>query len=282
MKYVHLTKPRSVSLLLLAALAGMVMAASELPSPALLVQTLLGGALAAGGANALNCYLDRDLDWRMARTAMRPLAAGKMEPKHALLFGLGLCLLSILILALWVNPLAALLAAAGIVYYVIVYTLWLKRISPLNVVVGGGAGALPLLVGWAAVTGQLSAGALWLGAVVVCWTPPHFWSLALLRRREYALVGIPMLPVVRGEVETRRQILVYSVALLGLTLLLVPAGLAGPAFLGVALVLGSSLVFVALRLVYQASERAAWQLYRYSTVYLALLFGSMSLDHMLR
>ncbi len=277
MKYVHLTKPRSVSLLLLAALAGMVMATAELPSLSLLAQTLLGGALAAGGANALNCYLDRDLDRRMARTAGRPLASGALESRRALIFGLVLCLLSIVILALQVNGVSALLAGVGIGYYVLLYTRWLKRTSPWNVVIGGGAGAIPLLVGWTAVTGQLSATPLWLGAVVVCWTPPHFWSLALLRRREYALAGVPMLPVVHGAGETRRQILLYALLLLGLTLLLVPAGLAGPGFLGIALPLGGLLVFLALRLLHQATDRAAWLLYRYSIVYLALLFGSMIL-----
>jgi heme o synthase len=276
--YVHLAKPGSVLLLLMTALAGMIMARPELPQLHLLALTLLGGALAAGGANTLNCYLDRDLDRLMSRTAHRPLPAGEILPERALALGLVTCATSVMILAAAVNWISALLALAGILYYVLVYTIWLKRSSRWNVAIGGGAGALPILVGWSAVTGELALWPLWLGGIVVCWTMPHFWALALVRRREYALAGIPMLPVVAGEKATRQQILYTSLALVVLTLFLVPAGFAGPAFGVAALLLGALMVFMALRLLQDATDAAAWQLYRYSIVYLALLFTAMILD----
>ncbi|MHB0869234.1 MAG: heme o synthase [Chloroflexota bacterium] len=280
--YLRLTKPGSVALLLVTALGGMVVARPELPPWSLLALTMLGGALAAGGANTLNCYLDRDLDRLMPRTSRRPLPSGRIQPPRALAFGLLLCLLSVTVLAAGVNPLSALLAALGVFYYVVVYTLWLKRSTPWNIVIGGGAGVMPLLVGSAATTGQLSPWALWLGAVILLWTPPHFWSLALFRRREYALVAVPMLPVVRGEGETRRQILVYTLLLLLVTTLLVPAGFAGPAFLGTALLLGGWLVFQALVLLQLATPEAARQLYRYSILYLALLFGTLIIERLVQ
>jgi heme o synthase len=276
--YVHLAKPGSVLLLLMTALAGMIMARPELPQLHLLALTLLGGALAAGGANTLNCYLDRDLDRLMSRTAHRPLPAGEILPERALALGLVTCATSVMILAAAVNWISALLALAGILYYVLIYTIWLKRSSRWNVAIGGGAGALPILVGWSAVTGELALWPLWLGGIVVCWTMPHFWALALVRRREYALAGIPMLPVVAGEKATRQQILYTSLALVVLTLFLVPAGFAGPAFGVAALLLGALMVFMALRLLHDATDAAAWQLYRYSIVYLALLFTAMILD----
>ncbi len=279
MDYVYLTKPRSILLLLVAALAGMVVARPEMPPFHLVLETLLAGALAAGGANALNCYLDRDLDQRMGRTSTRPLPAGKLLPGRALLFGLALSAASITIFALGVNWLSAALAACGIFYYVVVYTLWLKRASHWNVVIGGAAGALPLLVGSAAAGGRIAPLPLWLGAVVLLWTPPHFWSLALLRRREYAAAGVPMLPVVLGAGATHRQILAYSIALFLATLLLVPAGFAGIGFLVVALLLGAILLFLSVRLLVTATDLAAWRIYRYSIMYLALLFISMILDH---
>lgn len=243
--------------------------------------TMLGGALAAGGANTLNCYLDRDLDRLMPRTSGRPLPAGRVQPSRALAFGLLLCILSVTVLAAGVNPLSALLAALGVFYYVVVYTLWLKRSTPWNIVIGGGAGAMPLLVGSAAATGQLSPLALWLGVVILLWTPPHFWSLALFRHREYALVEVPMLPVVRGEGETRQQILLYSLLLLLATLLLVPAQFAGPAFLVAALLLGSKFVFHAIVLLQRATLQAARQLYLYSILYLALLFGALIVERLI-
>jgi heme o synthase len=276
--YIQLAKPRSVLLLLMTALAGMIMAQPELPPPHLLAMTLLGGALAAAGANALNCYLDRDIDILMSRTAGRPLPTGDLLPERALAAGLLMCFLAVAILASTVNWISALLALTGILYYVLIYTMWLKRASRWNVAIGGGAGALPILVGWSAVTGQLAIWPLWLGAIVVCWTMPHFWALALLRRHEYAMASIPMLPVVAGEGATRHQIVYASLAVVALTLLLVPAGFAGIAFLLAALVLGAILVFMALRLLYSATDEAAWQLYRYSIFYLTLIFAIMIVD----
>ena len=214
----------------------------------------------------------------MGRTSSRPLPSGKLVPGRALIFGLTLSAVSITVFALGVNWLSAALAACGIFYYVVVYTLWLKRASHWNVVIGGAAGALPLLVGSAAASGRIAPLPLWLGAVVLLWTPPHFWSLALLRRREYATAGVPMLPVVRGEGVTHRQILGYSIALFLTTLLLVPVGFAGMGFLMVALLLGAILLFLAVRLLVTATDLAAWRIYRYSIAYLALLFISMILE----
>ena len=278
MNYVQLAKPRSVLLLLVTAVAGMVVASPGLPAAYPLLFAILAGALAAGGANALNCYLDRDLDSRMARTAGRPLARGMVQPAGALLFGIALCVASVLVFGLFVNWLSAGLAAFGAFYYVVVYTLWLKRSSHWNVVVGGIAGCMPLLVGSAAGTGHLAPLAVWLGIVVLLWTPPHFWSLALLRTREYSLAGIPMLPVVKGREATRRQILGYSVALFLSTLLLVPAGFAGLGFLVVALTLGAALLSFAIRLWVSGSDPDARRLYGYSIVYLAILFSAIIID----
>ncbi len=278
MAYIQLAKPRSVLLLLVAALTGMAVAGPGLPPAPAVAVTVVAGALAAGGANVLNCYLDRDLDPLMARTSRRPLPMGTVRPGRALLFGAGLCAASVALFAVSVNWLSALLAAIGAFYYVVVYTLWLKRASHWNVVIGGVAGSIPLLVGSAAGSGQVAPLAIWLGVVVLLWTPPHFWSLALLRRSEYARAGIPMLPVVRGERETRRQIMAYSLLLFLATLLLVPAGLAGGLFLAVSLVLGAILLLMSARLLRRGSDADAWRLYRYSIAYLALLFVSVIVD----
>lgn len=278
LNYVQLTKPRSVLLLLVTALAGLIVARPEAPSLLLVSLTLAGGAMAAGGANALNCYLDRQLDLRMRRTASRPLPAGSIRPGRALAFGVALCAVASLLLGFGVNWLAAGLAMAGVLYYVLIYTWWLKPRSSWNVVIGGGAGAMPLLVGWVAATGQLSPWPFWMGAIVICWTPPHFWSLALVRRREYEEAGIPMLPVVRGEGETRRQIGLYSVLLLVVSLVLATTGFAGPVFLVTSLAMGLMLVIHVVELLYQATDEAAWRLYRFTILYLALLFGSLILD----
>lgn len=278
MDYIHLMKPRSVLLLLVTALAGMVLTMPGAPSLSLVAGLLLAGTLAAGGANALNCYLDRELDRHMARTASRPLALGSIPLRNALAFGVALCALSVAFFGLWINWLSALLAATGVFYYVVVYTLWLKRASHWNIVVGGGAGALPILVGSAAGSGQVSALAVWLGAIVMCWTPPHFWSLALLRRSEYAFAGIPMLPVVKGPGANRRQIFGYSLLLFMMTLLVVPAGFAGVGFLAMAVALGGALLVMAFRLLSEATDEAARQLYRFSTIYLGLLFLALIAD----
>jgi heme o synthase len=276
--YIRLTKPGSVGLLLLTALAGMAAVGQGFPSLSLVAATMLGGALAAGGANALNCYLDRDLDRLMQRTALRPLPAGRLDPRRAAAFGVLLCLLSFILLAAMVNLLSALLAAAGAFYYVVVYTGWLKRESPWNVVIGGGAGVMPLLVGSAAVTGQLTSWAFALGAVIFFWTPPHFWSLALLRQEEYAQAGVPVMPEVLGSLETRRQIVLYSLVLVAISLLLPLAGFAGAGYLAVAAGLGMLMLFLSLQLLRQGSARAAGRLYRYSILYLALLFGTLIID----
>ncbi len=274
--YLTLTKPKVQSLLLATTVATMEIAGS--PSLRLILLTCLGGYLSAGGAGAINHYWDRDIDARMARTANRPLPAGRISPNAALLFGCVLCVLSFAELTLAVNLLAACLALAGFVGYVGVYTIWLKRSTPQNIVIGGAAGAVPPLVGWAAVTGSVSLTAIYLFAIIFYWTPPHFWALSLLMEREYAKVGVPMMPVVRGAWETRRQILLYAVLLVGLTLLPFAGGVFGGVYLLAAAVLGLALVAAAVRLYRRADRRSALQLYLFSLVYLALLFGAMVLD----
>jgi protoheme IX farnesyltransferase len=278
LSYIQLAKPRSVLLLLVTAVTGIVVASPGFPAALPLIVTVLAGGLAAGGANVLNCYLDRDLDRQMARTASRPLALGAVQPVPALILGLAMCAAAFVLFAAGANWLSALLSAIGAFYYVVVYTLWLKRASHWNVVIGGIAGSIPLLVGSAAASGQLAPMALWLGVVVLLWTPPHFWSLALLRRREYAAAGVPMLPVVKGPVETCGQILNYSVLLLLATLALVPAGLAGALFLAVAVAMGAIFVFLAARLFSSGSDADALRLYRYSILYLSVLFITVILD----
>jgi protoheme IX farnesyltransferase len=274
--YVELTKPKVQSLLLLTTIATMYVAGD--PSPALVALTCLGGYLSAGGAGAVNHFLDRDLDARMTRTATRPIPAGRVSPRAALLFGCALALLSLTELSLAVNPLAAGLSFAGFLGYVFVYTLWLKRRTPQNIVIGGAAGAVPPLVGWAAVRGSVSGTAVMLFFIVFFWTPPHFWSLSLLMKGEYARAGVPMLPVVRGERETRRQILLYAVLLYAVTQLPFCAGGFGGVYLAGSLVLGLAFIGGAVRLYRRADRRSALQLYLFSLAYLALLFGTMVAD----
>jgi protoheme IX farnesyltransferase len=240
--------------------------------------TMLGGYLAAGGAGAINHYLDREVDARMTRTRRRPLASGRIEPLHGLVFGIVLGVAAVVQLTLTVNALAAALAAAGLLGYVFLYTLWLKPRTPQNIVLGGAAGAMPPLVGWAAATGSLSLDALWLFAVVFFWTPPHFWALSLLIKDDYARTGVPMLPVVRGEEATRRQILVYSALLVALTALPAATGLFGLGYLVAALALGAGFVALAALLVARPSRPAARHLYLGSLLYLALLFAAMAVD----
>ena len=276
--YLALTKPRVVSLLLLTTVAAMLVAEPAGPSLGLVLLTVLGGYLAAGGAGAINHYLERETDALMSRTRSRPLVQGTIPPAHALAFGIALGVAAVVELALAVNALAAALALAGLLGYVFVYTLWLKPLTPQNIVIGGAAGALPPLVGWAAATGGLTLDALWLFAIVFVWTPPHFWALSLLIKDEYARTGIPMLPVVRGEAATRAQILVYSLLLVAITLLPVATGLFGGLYLGVALGLGALFVALAGALVLHPSTAAAGRLFAYSLIYLALLFAAMALD----
>jgi heme o synthase len=274
--YVELTKPKVQSLLLLTTIATMYVAGD--PSPVLVALTCLGGYLSAGGAGAVNHFLDRDIDARMARTASRPIPAGRVQPRAALVFGCALAALSLLELSLAVNPLAAALSFAGFLGYVFVYTMWLKRRTAQNIVIGGAAGAVPPLVGWAAVTGSVSGTALILFFIVFFWTPAHFWSLSLLMHRDYERAGVPMLPVVRGEQETRRQIVLYAVLLYAVTQLPYCAGRFGAIYLAASLALGLAFIAGAVRLYRRADRRSALQLYLFSLVYLALLFCVMVAD----
>jgi heme o synthase len=278
--YVSLAKPRIIPLLLITALGGMMMAERGWPSTSLVVLTLAGGALAAAGAGAINCWIDRDLDGAMLRTRRRPLPDGRIAPSHALLFGIALGLAAFILLAFWVNVLAATLAISGLLFYVFVYTLWLKRWTVQNIVIGGAAGAVPPVVGWAAVTHRVDLTAIYLFAVIFLWTPPHFWALALRLKGDYARAQVPMLPVVRGEAVARRQILVYTVILVAVTLAVVVTGALGLLYLAGAAVLGGA--FIALALVNLRSHRQRWSrlLFDYSIAYLGLLFAVMVADRM--
>ena len=274
--YVTLTKPRVQLLLLLTTVTTMYVAGD--PSLGLVALTVLGGSLSAGGAAAVNHWYDRDIDVQMARTATRPVPSGRVSPRAALVYGLVLGALSFALLAAAVNLLSAFLALAGFLGYVLVYTVWLKRTTPQNIVIGGAAGAVPPLVGWAAVTGTVDPAALYLFAIVFYWTPPHFWALSLLMKDDYARVGVPMMPVVRGENETRQLIVLYTVLLVALTLMPVVFGYFGLIYGAVALVLGGWFISLALRLWREAERRSALRTYLFSLAYLALLFCAMVLD----
>jgi protoheme IX farnesyltransferase len=274
--YVTLTKPRVQLLLLLTTVTTMYVAGD--PSIGLVLLTCLGGSLSAGGAGAVNHYYDRDIDAQMARTASRPVPAGRVRPGAALAYGFLLQILSFLLLATTVNLLAAFLALAGFLGYVLVYTMWLKRTTPQNIVIGGAAGAVPPLVGWAAVTGHVDPTAWYLFAIVFYWTPPHFWALSLLMKKEYERVGVPMMPVVHGEKETRRQIVLYTCLLVVLTMLPVVFGFFGAIYAAFALALGGWFLVLALRLQRRADRQSALRTYLYSLAYLAVLFGAMVAD----
>jgi protoheme IX farnesyltransferase len=277
--YVALTKPRIMALLLLTAAAGMFAGARGVPDLGKLGALLAGGTLASGGASALNHVLDRDIDALMGgRTADRPLVTGRVAPSRALEFGLVLSAFSFVLLAGLINVLTALLAAVGNLFYVLVYTRWLKRTTTQNIVIGGAAGAVPPLVGWAAATGNLTLPAVFLFLIVFFWTPPHFWALALLIKREYAAAGIPMLPVVRGNRETARQILRYSLVLAAVTALPFLWHSAGDFYLGAALVLDGCLIVLALRLWRGVTRARASRLFHFSLLYLALLFVALAID----
>jgi heme o synthase len=276
--YVTLTKPRVQSLLLLITITTMYVAGA--PSIGLVFLTCLGGALSAGGAGAINHAVDRDIDRLMNRTANRPVASGRVSPSAALVFGTLLGCASFTLLSLTVNPLAAALSLSGLLGYVFVYTLWLKRATPQNIVIGGAAGAVPPLVAWAAVTGGLDGTALYLFAIVFFWTPPHFWALSLLMKDDYAKANIPMLPVVRGEAETRRQILLYTVLLYAVTQLPFCAGGFGVFYLVASMTLGAGFIYFAVRLLRSADRRWALRTYLFSLAYLALLFVAMPLDRL--
>jgi protoheme IX farnesyltransferase len=275
-----LTKPIVVALLLVTTYAGMVIAAQEWPPLSLTLWTLLGGFMAAGGSGAINQYIDRNDDTRMQRTQKRPIPSGRLTPGEGLAFGVALTLASFYIMVAFVNLLAALLSLAGIIYYVLLYSIFLKKTTVQNIVIGGGAGAIPPLVGWAAATGSLNIPSLFLFAVVFMWTPPHFWALALVRRKDYARAGVPMLPVVRGEKETRWQILIYTIELVGLTLLLPLFGLGGAIYLVGALLLGGWLLLAAWKVWQEGGNKRAWKMYRYSSMYLAFLFMVLMIDRL--
>jgi protoheme IX farnesyltransferase len=274
--YVALTKPKVQSLLLFTTVCAMFIAGT--PSVALVLATLIGGYLSAGGSGAINHWYDRDIDVRMGRTADRPVASGRVSPRAAVTFGLTLGVISVLWLALLVNPLAAGLSFAGYLGYAVGYTMLLKRSTWQNIVWGGAAGAVPPLVGWAAVEGSLNVLAVLLFFIVFFWTPPHFWALSLLMKDEYAKVGVPMLPVVRGEDETRRQILLYTVLLYAVTQLPFCAGGLGVPYLVASLGLGLVFIWYSLRLRREADRRAALRVYLYSLGYLAALFAAMVAD----
>ncbi len=279
--YVALTKPRIMILLLVTALAAMLIAAPGQVSPWVIIATLVGGALASGSASAVNQLLERDIDALMARTRRRPVAAGRVEPAFALAFAILLGFVAFAVLSVFVNLLSAVLAIGGLVFYVLVYTVWLKRITPQNIVIGGAAGAVPPLVGWAAATGRIELPALILFLIVFLWTPPHFWALSLYRRDDYARAGVPMLPVVAGDEVTRRQIVIYTVVLVTASLLLSPFGGMGWVYTVAAVVCGGLFVGLAVDTWRQKTARSAVRLFGYSILYLGLLFGAMVADRLL-
>lgn len=280
--YVQLTKPRVMSLLLATTATAMVIAARGMPDLGTLAATLIGGALMSGGAGAINHYVDRDIDPLMGRTAWRPIPSGVISPRNALVFGILLAVLASGVFVAFVNPLACLLAIMGLLGYVFIYTLWLKRSTPSNIVIGGAAGAIPPLVGWAAVTNEIGSLTAWyLFAIIFFWTPPHFWALSLLIRQHYERAGVPMLPVVRGEDETRRQIVLYSILLVVLTLVLSPFGMMGGIYFAAAVILGALFIRDAVRLWRQATRQAARRLYLYSMLYLFALFAAMAVDRVI-
>jgi len=279
--YFQLTKPRIIVLLLITTVPAMMLAQRGVPSLWLILATLLGGTVAAGSANAINCYLDRDIDEVMRRTRKRPLPAHLISPEHGLRFGFVLGAISFLFLSITVNVLAASLALSAIAFYVFVYTMWLKRTSTQNIVIGGAAGAVPALVGWAAVTGTVGLPAWVLFAIVFVWTPPHFWALAMRYSGDYAAAGIPMLPVVRGAEETRRQILLYSLVLFATSLVLVPAAHMGAVYIVTAVILGGVFVYRALTLWRGSNPAESMRLFKFSILYLALLFAAVAADAVL-
>jgi len=276
--YLELTKLRIVILLIFTTVTAMVIAAGGSPRIEILLPTIIGGSLAAAGASAINQYIDRDMDGQMTRTSRRPIPSGRIVPLNALFFGLALLAWSVLVLGVWVNWLAAGLAFLGSIYYVIIYTLLLKRNTVVNIIIGGGAGAIPVLVGWAAVRGSLSIEAFILFAIVFYWTPPHSWALALLVNTDYAKANVPMMPVARGEAVTRIQILLYSVQLFLITLLPAPLQMLGVFYFLAATALGIIMIRMAFRLIKIADKAAARRMYKYSTAYLAFLFLAMILD----
>jgi heme o synthase len=276
--YLSLTKPGVISLLILTTVTCMYITPAGIPPLALVAWTFLGGWLMASGAHAVNCYLDQDVDINMGRTARRPIPSGRIPAWHALVLGLVLGVLAFAILSIFVNLLTALLALGGYLFYVFIYTRWLKRTTPSNIVIGGAAGAFPPLVGWAAATGSLTWGALLLFMIIFYWTPPHFWALAIIRRQDYARAGVPMLPVVAGDLETMRQIILYSIQMLVLSIIPALVGMFGAVYAVLAVLFGGLFLYYAIQLRRVGTIASAWSLYKYSLLYLALLFGAMVVD----
>lgn len=280
--FLLLNKPIIVILLLVTTYAGMVVGGEKIPTLSLTFWTMVGGALAAGGASAINQYIDREIDQTMQRTSKRPLPAKRLLPSEALALGVSEIILSFYIFATFVNLNAALLAMAGMFYYVYIYSIWLKHVTVQNIVIGGGAGAIPPLVGWAAATGGLNVPSLFLFALVFLWTPPHFWALALVRKNDYARASIPMLPVIRGEENTRFQIFIYTIQLVILTLLMPLIGIGGTIYLISALILGLWLLSTAWQVYIKAGNKLAYRMYRYSSMYLAFIFFAMVIDVLIK
>jgi protoheme IX farnesyltransferase len=279
--YVALTKPRIIELLLVTTVPTMVVAERGLPSLWLVLATLVGGTLAAAGANAINMYVDRDIDRLMKRTRHRPLVTGEISPSAALTFAVALEVAAAVELWLLVNPLSAVLAVSATLFYVFVYTLWLKRTSAQNIVIGGAAGAVPVLVGWAAVRNSLGLAPLVLFAIIFYWTPPHFWALAIRYREDYAAADVPMLPVVASFATTARRIVLYTVILWAMTLVFWPVGEMGDLYLAAAIVLGGLFTWHATQLARDGTPERAMKLFGYSITYVTLLFGAMALDQLL-
>lgn len=280
--YIELMKPRVILLLLFTMLTSMIVAVDGLPPFQITVISLVAGIMAGGGASALNHYFDRDIDAKMSRTARRPIPSGRLKARDALIFGSVLIVLSLLIFAVWVNPLTAFLVLIGELYYLVLYTLVLKRNSSINIVIGGGAGALPVLIGWSAVTGTLTTGAWLLFMIIFYWTPPHSWALALLVNKDYERAGVPMMPVVRGEAATRYQIVLYSTLLLIVSLFPVAVDQLGMIYLLIAVTMGIGFLISSVRLVRATSKAMTRRVYKYSTAYLAFLFIAMLVDRLIQ
>ena len=276
--YLTLTKPPIISLLLVTAVGGMFLAAQGVPPIITLLLVCAGGALGAGGANAINHYLDQDIDALMSRTSQRPVPGNRISPARALAFGIGLNVAAFLVLAGGVNLLAAVLTLGATLFYVLVYTVWLKRTTPQNIVIGGAAGSIPPVVGWVAITGSLDLSALYLFTIIFFWTPPHFWALSLLIQKDYERAGVPMLPVVAGKERTVQSIFGYTIVLVALTLVFTASSTLGPVYLGMAALLGAVLVWMAWQLRREQTARRARHLYLYSLLYLAVLFVAIMVD----
>ena len=280
--YIALTKPRIIELLLITTVPTMIVAARGMPSGWLILNTVLGGTLAAGGANAINMYVDRDIDKIMERTKARPLVTGVMTPRAALTFAIGIEILAFVYLWYWVNLLSAVLGVSACLFYVFIYTLWLKRTSTHNIVIGGAAGAAPVLIGWSAVTNSLGWPPIVLFAVMFYWTPPHFWALAIKYKDDYALADVPMLPSVVSLKKTASRMVIYTVILWALTLVFSPVAGMGYLYLGVAVVLGAIFTAMTVKLYRNPSSQLAMKIFTYSITYITLLFGAMALDQFVR